>query len=105
MHTLTLTRIKALITIMLLAIEALPLWRSRAGFAVRAILGLGRRYGVRCHAGSLEKQGFLYRGEAEAWGRSYYGPNYIVYYYEPIDLRITPSEYGGRVRYTGCSAA
>lgn len=87
-----------LIATLLVALEPLPVWRSRLGLVLRAWLGVGRRYGVRCFSGQTEKTGFVYRAEAEAWGREYYGANYIVFHYEPIDLRIAPSEFSGRAR-------
>ena len=92
--------LRTLLVTLLVSVEALPVWRSSLGRVLAAWLGLGRRYGVRCHGGTQERTGFLYAAEAEAWGTEFYGAH-VVFQYEPIDLRIQPSEYSGRMHFTG----
>lgn len=91
-------------------IKLLPYW-------ICALLGLGRRYGVRYAGGTQERLGFLFAAHARTWaqeqglladtatvrvsrgatGRA----GYVVFQYEPIDLRILPEVAAERVHWSG----
>lgn len=56
------------------------------GRFLRKLFRLDRRYGVR-HSGNKERTGFFTDSQAQAWldERDLVG---IVFYYDPIDLRV-----------------
>lgn len=82
-----------------LLLEKLPLSRMPFGRRIQAWLGLGRRYGLKFN-GSVEITGFVSEGEAEAWVRDQGSRvrNYVIFMYEPIDLRVLNE--GSRERTT-----
>lgn len=57
------------------------------GRLLRKIFHTGTRYGVRHHGGQ-ESMGFYTSGEAEAWAKDRHISQYVVFQYEPLDLRI-----------------
>lgn len=88
----------------------LPYW-------ICALLGLGRRYGVRYASGTQERLGFLFAAHARTWARdegliedtarvrlsrgSTGRAGYVVFQYEPLDLRIQPDVAETRAHWTG----
>lgn len=54
---------------------------------LRRIFHTGTRYGVRHHGGQ-ESIGFYTQGEAEAWATDRHISQFVVFQYEPIDLRV-----------------
>lgn len=91
-------------------VRMLPYWLC-------AFLGLGRRYGVRYASGTQESLGFLFASHARTWAQSEglvedTGAvrlsrgrtgriGYVVFQYEPIDLRILPEVAATRAHWSG----
>jgi len=59
----------------------------------RKAFALDRRYGVRFQGGH-ERTGFLTQRHAEGWARDRGFPSttFVVFFYEPLDLRFNPAE-------------
>jgi len=65
----------------------------------RRYFALDRRYGVRFYGGH-ERTGFLTQRHAEGWAldRGYTASTFVVFFYDPIDMRFNPAEQKPKTR-------
>lgn len=67
--------------------------------AFRRFFNLDRRYGLRFDNGHRERTGFMTQEHAEGWAADHLVKQFVVFHYDPIDLRLPGISHPGRDSY------